>query len=648
MRTIYTFLKGKLEHKSFENILNLIFLITTLAGVGTSIFMNFVNRSLWVDEAALAYSFSTRSFWRLWDGAFEKNQLAPLGWLYFEKILAKLFGNTEFVIRIGSIMGFALTIILIWYLAKNCFHIQYPLGACAFYANMPFILKYSNVFKPYICDGFFVLSVIFLFYLYEQDKINFKGLAAGWAVLIWFANPTCFFEGGLLISEAIFVIMEKNWKKLKEIIIIGVTILSSFVIYYFFWLREVAVGSAMQDYWKGNNFPLIPTSLEDLSKMKSMALEIFGHIGTYQNLFFLCMIIALIAAVIKKNKIGIGLYIGILITCFASYINMFPVEDRLWCFIYSLLIIICFYGFHIIMELNAELFSFVAGAFAFILVYQNTSNKIYSGILFLTMVAIGDMISKETLGKFKIHMIGLLTFVLVFSNDGILHYLDKENVYWKGEELNNEITYLEENIKKDEIVYVYSTDTSGFQYKNGYGNPSIGEYENNIIFGKGQFHKNSDCEEEIEKIISHNKVYIVASHIKNGRISELLNAVYENGYFQLVSFDYETPLWFYCNNLSDSKIHVSYEVVDYAYYGTTKEMILRIHNDGEAYLNHNWETVSLVNCENGSRTEVEKNIAPGESVDVLISYEKDSNPVFRLENEYGLICEDSEFSPEEY
>lgn len=75
-------------------------------------------------------------------------------------------------------------------------------------------------------------------------------------------------------------------------------------------------------------------------------------------------------------------------------------------------------------------------------------------------------------------------------------------------------------------------------------------------------------------------------------------------------------------------------------------MIVRIHNDGEAYLNHNWETVRLVNCENNSWFEMEKNVAPGQSTDILISYEKGSNSLFCLKNEYGLICEDSEFCPE--
>lgn len=74
--------KEKSKQDVFENILNLVFLITTIMGAATSIFMNFVNRSLWLDEAALAYSFSTRSFWNLWNGSLSNVQSAPLGWLF--------------------------------------------------------------------------------------------------------------------------------------------------------------------------------------------------------------------------------------------------------------------------------------------------------------------------------------------------------------------------------------------------------------------------------------------------------------------------------------------------------------------------------------------------------------------------------------
>lgn len=633
------------ERITFENILNLVFFLTTLAGIGTSIFMNFVGRSLWLDEALLAQSFSTRTFWNLWDGSFDGNQSAPLGWLYIEKILVIIFGNTEFVLRIGSIIGFALTLVLIYLLMKNCFHVAFPLGACAFYANMPFALRYSNVFKPYICDGFFVLMVIFLFWLYKQEKINFKKMALGWAVLIWFSNPTCFFEGGLLISEGIFVLTEKNWKRIKELIATGVTIVISFIVYYFFWLRGVAENGHMQHFWRNKNFPLIPTSFEEVRKMGDMIEEIFSHVGFYKDIFYFMFIITFIIALVKKNKILIGCYIGTLITCFASYIKMFPVQDRLWCFFYPLIIIFCFWGFSMLQELNIKLFSFIMSSLVFIFVYLNTHNIVYSGLTFFALFAIFEIFSPEKIVRLKIYIIGLLAFVLVFSNDGIIKYSNEENVYWRGEELGKELDYLEQHIEPDELVYIYTSSRSGYKYKRNYDDSalsSIGGYKNNVIIGTTHFRQTDDCQGDIEKIINSKKIYIVATHTTNDRLVQLLNAVHENGYFQLVSFEYNTPLFFYCNELSDSKVHVSYEVAERSENGNIVNMILRIHNDGEAYLNHNWENVRLVNCETRSWFDLEKNIAPGQSVDVVISYEKGSDSVFRLENEYGLICEDSE------
>jgi len=329
------------------------------------------------------------------------------------------------------------------------------------------------------------------------------------------------------------------------------------------------------------------------------------------------MAVALIAALVKKNRILLGIYIGILVTCFASYIHMFPVQDRLWCFFYSLIMVLSFIGLE-------ELTNFAA----FVIKKLHLWNKIID---------------------FQVYIVGFVIVILVLSNKGIRTYLERENVYWKQEEVNQEILYLENNIKSDDMIYVYSGAVNAFQYKNGFGNTSFGGYENNVIFGTTNFSDTSDCEEDIEKIISHDKIYIACAHyVKDERLSQLLKAVYENGYFQLISFEHETPLWFYCQNLSDSKIHVSYEVIEHSENDNTENLILRIHNDGDAYINHNWESVGLVSSEDGSRMELDKNIAPGNSVDIVVSYKKGNSPVFQLENEYGLICEDSEIKIEEF
>lgn len=120
-------LKNWRQESAFRNLLKLLFLSITFLGAFTSIYMNVVNRSFWLDESLLAYSFSRRTIFNLWDGAFENAQ-APLGWLYAEKLLTVIFGNTEFVIRIGSVVGYLLTLWLLYYFMKTCFHTAYPLA----------------------------------------------------------------------------------------------------------------------------------------------------------------------------------------------------------------------------------------------------------------------------------------------------------------------------------------------------------------------------------------------------------------------------------------------------------------------------------------------------------------------------------------
>lgn len=634
--------KGRVlkKEKNIDDLFNFIFIATLAAGVMVSFFMNCVNRSLWLDEAWLASPFSTRSFWKLGDGSFENGQIAPLGWLYMEKALTLLFGNTEFVLRMGSVIGLVFSLFLIYYLMKYCFVVKYPLAACAFYANMPFILKYSNVFKPYIWDGFFVLAAAALFCLYEKNKINISILAVSWSVLIWFSNPVCFFEGGFLIAGSIAAVLDKNRKKIAAFLVSGVAISASFLFYYFYWLRKIANGDGMQHYWAGQSFPIIPHSAEDLQKMKDFTLEIFRHFGPHQNVFLAMAAVTLVIAIRKRSSVLTGCYIGILITCFASGIHMFPVEDRLWCFFYALGCILCFVGMDELLKERCNASIYIFSLFVFSYICFNDQFLFLDAVLLL---AVFCMVFGRNNYELRSYLAGVAAVALVFSNDGIRHYMDRDNVYWKSEELNNQIVYLEENIKNDEKVYVYYHSVPGFEYKHGFGKKIIGNgSKENIILGETFFTKTSDCQTEIDKIVSSDKIYIASSHLVTERFARLLDAMHEKGYLQLALFDYDTPLWFYCRNLKDSKIQISYELLERSANKNTESLTIRIYNHSDAYLNHMYETVSLVNCESGDRFELQKNIAPKSCKDIVVTYEKGTHPTFRLENEYGLICENSE------
>ena len=332
--------------KTIRRIIAAVFVLICIAGIATSIGMNLVNRSLWLDEAALSYSFGKRSLLNLWDGQFEVNQIAPLGWLYCVKVITVFFGNTEFTLRIASVLFYALTIAALYYYVHHslgCTGLTALAGA-ALYAGLPFILKYSNVFKPYIADGFFVLLVLIVFAAYRAKQIRMWQLCLIWCVLIWFSNPVVFVQAGCLLTELVSAVKRKDKGAFARLTAVGVIILFCFVVYYFFWLRSVAVGQEMQGYWEGDSFPLIPRSGNDLKRMIHSVLILFSGFSRDKWAMMIVSAAAGVHAIWKKKKEQLYVILATLTALAASSAHFFPISDRLWLFFIPLIAVFCMTG----------------------------------------------------------------------------------------------------------------------------------------------------------------------------------------------------------------------------------------------------------------------------------------------------------------
>lgn len=578
---------------SMTTVLNSILILICFAGIYTSFAMNSVNRSLWLDEAMLAIDFTQRSLGNLTDGVFSWNQTAPVGWLYIVKILAVLFGHTEYVYRFFSIISYIGILCLVFYLAKRVFGMKYPLVPCAFIASMTCMLRYSNEFKPYISDALFVLFTLLFFYLYEQKKINYIILSVAWAFLIWFSNPVCFIAGGLILSQIGFSVKDKNKKKVKEIVIAGISIVVSFIGNYFYWLRDVAQGSAMQDYWEGERFPLIPTSAEDIELAEKLIDSIYAEFGDFRGLFLMMTITALFFAVKKRDKYTLGFYLGILLSLFASSISMFPISVRLWLFFYPLLTIIVFHAMEEII------------------------------------------LSKEKFGQI---IFAVCCLCLVFSNNGIRHFSNEENVYRASNETNQQIEYLNKVATPEESIYVCFNATPGVWFKNGYGKSFLNDTNSPIIFG-AYLWVDSSCIKDAEKIRNAKKCYIMKSLTQEADVKKLISLLKMNGYVELLYNDYDTPIYYYCENIEDSKTSAELEFVwEGSRVEGACEQVVRIHNTGESYLNHKYEEMQLVDEENKLVAAIPENIAPGETVEVNIGYPEGVDAEFTLKSTYREIA----------
>ena len=223
-------------------------ILVILSGIGVSIYMNTVGRSLWLDEAYLVSSLKNRSLFQLTASPLDYIQSAPIIYLYIVKILMMIFGDSEGVLRLFSIISYGAAIVLTYYVSKRLFRCKYPILCAAFVANIDFLLRYSNVLKPYVSEGVWVLLVFIVYYLYQEKKIQWYTMAVCYMVFIWAANPVCFFIGGVLTCEFVTGVFQKEGKRIAYSVISGGGILASFAVYYFYWLRSAATDDFMQNY----------------------------------------------------------------------------------------------------------------------------------------------------------------------------------------------------------------------------------------------------------------------------------------------------------------------------------------------------------------------------------------------------------------
>lgn len=582
-------------------LVNAIMLLIACMGIYISFFMNSVDRSLWLDEALLAESFTKRSFLGIFlEGQFANLQSAPIGWLWFEKILTISFGNTPYVLRMGSVAGFILIIILLSLIQGYYYRSRFPFAAAAFISNIPIVLRYSNMFKPYITDGAATMVVAFTYGLWKREKMSTGMLAAVWMCLIWFSQTSCFMIGGYCLCEFLFSCLDKDKKGAKRSVILGSAAVSSFLVYFVVWGRRMASLSRMQQDWQSSFFPLFPQSVSELIRgyylLKSVALE-------FDRTWFLVAALfagGLILAVWKKDRMVMGLFLGLGVALLASAAHLYPISGRLWGFCYPAIALIAF-------------------------------------------VTIEEIIPREK--QIEIPA-ALVMIIIILSNTG-KWYAQTSDVYLKDQEVKLEMDYLRDHMDPDDMVYVYSYSKAGFEYINGYGNTSFGGGKNNVVFGDLDHNKSLviDCRLEKEKILSYPELWIVSTHVEASRwqFVELADAMHQNGYLELVDYQYESPLWYYTESLKDVKKHFVMNLQSVDIGDEYNEAVIHIRNDGEAYLNNPFDEIFLEEKESGKLYPIQDLIASGEEVDITVWFPANEEPEFILRSRYGRIAEEDTF-----
>lgn len=533
MRRLYSLSKIEIEvpDKSFDSTKVLYILVLAL-GILFRIGSYIQDRTLWYDEAMLASSIFQHDFKNLLE-PLDYSQSAPVGFIFIVKILVTIFGSSQYILRLYSLVS-GIAAIWVFYLLLKEIGFKRPLIGAAFFATVHPLLYYSTELKPYMQDTFFTLTTIYLYILYSKSKLSPIIYMLFCFLAVWISFPVIFIIGAVtgynffagvinIIKNHLIRDFEKQRDAIKQLMgaaVFGVCALAGFGLCYLVYTGKATsnIDEMSMEYWRHLKFPLFPEDSSDWDLISLMVNNFLKFVfpGDFPTIAGGVLWIGGLLLLIKRRQdLFFYSFLTVLLTLIASSIGQYPMQDRLLLFLvpFELIAIVCF------VEVLTDL-----------LKYKALEVIVFIGIAALNLV--------------------------------VLEYSDVNNIMRERQEASNLINYLQNNIEDDEQLYVFPNAVPIYEYMTGYKHgykhfpESVAEY-GNLIFGTKYW--DLECEPYIYKttidqerldnnvqaIIKYPKVFILFYHQGGDAEYSLISTLKQYGTVMLFMDEKNTPLYLF-------------------------------------------------------------------------------------------------------
>ena len=455
------------------------------------------DRSLWLDEAMLTNNILARSFGGLFQ-PLDNNQGAPVGFLFIQKTITLLLGDSEFALRLFPFVAGVLALVLMFALTRKISNAAAGNLALGFFAVAPSLVYYSSEVKQYSSDVAIALALSLLFLrnakssrstplgpdfvsnrepqsLETLDSIKESFLLAlAGALAVWFSHPAFFVVGALGLALFVPALIAKDKHKIITLLMIAAVWILNLGALYFINLRQLSTHQFFLDFWRAGFLPHDPSSA--LTWLAYSLQGPFRDLLDLQTSYIVTVFLLLIGYVglTRRNPhFGFFLLAIFFLSLFASYLTLYPFAGRMILFLAPVLILFLAEGTEAIAGLFARSRVLAWLARIFLIVYL-----LYSPV----SVSVENFLAP----KYQEHIRPTMEYLRDYRKDGDLVYV----YYWA----EHAVRY---------YAPKYGMDMSAF------------------IVGADHHDSPMAYDVELESLRGHERVWVLFSHVyENGDFNE--------------------------------------------------------------------------------------------------------------------------------
>ncbi len=464
---------------------NLAIIITTVIGFSIASYQYLFNRSIWLDEAKLALNILDRDYLGLTQ-PLDSGQVAPVLFLWIEKLSIQLFGANELTLRLLPLIAFLLAIILVVKVTKLLTNNNmFTWYTTALFCLSPRLIYYASEVKQYSIDVMVILLLYYVFFKpYKTKSTKHLVLITVGVLSLFISNITVLV---LFVLGCYTLVFEKE--KIKSLVLPSLFWVTAFIAYYVLFIYKHPSAELMTRYWQFAFMPSNPFSVDFWSWLwqtfKTIFTYLLGFVAHYYiYMLMLGLYVFSVAAMLKKRayKLCFLVVFPIVLHLILSALKLYPFASRLVLYQVPLYLITIGYGLNSILDYGKQKFNY---------------NIVLVATLFPIVISAGLLWKRMPI---------------------------------KREEIKPVYNYIIDNIKPEDKIFVYAKNQDVFDFYNkiGYLN-----FKNETILGgiNRKNFKNNDA--ELDRLKGN--VWFIFAHnykFKHDKISEqeyILNYLKANG-----------------------------------------------------------------------------------------------------------------------